>query len=60
MRKLAAGTFLTMDGVLQAPGEPDEDRDGQSAFTLPTKCHGGCDATRCEGAGPAPATGMLI
>ena len=28
MRKLVAGTFLTMDGVLQAPGGPDEDRDG--------------------------------
>jgi dihydrofolate reductase len=28
MRKLVAGTFVTMDGVMQAPGGPDEDRDG--------------------------------
>jgi dihydrofolate reductase len=28
MRKLVAGTFLTLDGVMQAAGGPDEDRDG--------------------------------
>ncbi|MGQ0569411.1 MAG: dihydrofolate reductase family protein [Armatimonadota bacterium] len=28
MGKLVAGTFVTMDGVMQAPGGPDEDRDG--------------------------------
>lgn len=28
MRKLVAGTFITLDGVMQAPGGPDEDRDG--------------------------------
>jgi len=27
-RKLAAQTFLSLDGVMQAPGGPDEDRDG--------------------------------
>ncbi|HEX6160532.1 MAG TPA: dihydrofolate reductase family protein [Thermoanaerobaculia bacterium] len=28
MRKLVAGTFTTLDGVMQAPGGPEEDRDG--------------------------------
>ncbi len=28
MRKLVAGTFVTLDGVMQAPGGPNEDRDG--------------------------------
>jgi dihydrofolate reductase len=34
MRKLVVGSFVTLDGVMQAPGGPDEDRDG--GFT-----HGG-------------------
>jgi dihydrofolate reductase len=28
MRKLVVGMFVTMDGVMQAPGGPNEDRDG--------------------------------
>ena len=28
MGKLVAGTFVSLDGVMQAPGGPDEDRSG--------------------------------
>lgn len=28
MRKLVVATFVSLDGVMQAPGGPDEDRDG--------------------------------
>jgi dihydrofolate reductase len=28
MRKLIVNEFLSLDGVMQAPGDPDEDRDG--------------------------------
>jgi dihydrofolate reductase len=28
MRKLVMGAFVSLDGVMQAPGGPDEDRDG--------------------------------
>ena len=28
MRKLVVGTFATLDGVMQAPGAPEDDRDG--------------------------------
>ena len=28
MRKIVASEFLTLDGVMQGPGSPDEDREG--------------------------------
>lgn len=38
MRKLVVSEFMTLDGVLQAPGGKDEDRDGgfeQGGWTIP-------------------------
>lgn len=39
MRKLIVSEFVTLDGVKQAPGGKDEDRDGgfeHGGWTLPT------------------------
>jgi dihydrofolate reductase len=38
LRKLVVGTFMTLDGVVQAPGAPNEDREGGFAhggWTVP-------------------------
>jgi hypothetical protein len=43
MRELIATTFLTLDGVMQAPGESDEDVEGDFAY-------GGWSMTQWDGA----------
>ena len=32
MRKIIAGTFMSIDGVMQAPGGPEEDQTGDFKF----------------------------
>jgi dihydrofolate reductase len=38
MRKIIVGEFITLDGIVQGPGSPDEDREGgfeQGGWTMP-------------------------
>ena len=39
MRKLLVHEFVTLDGIMQAPGGPDEDRDGDFAHGGWTRSH---------------------
>ena len=36
MRKLVASTFVSLDGVMQAPGGPEEDPTGPGACMTPS------------------------
>ena len=61
MRKLIVSEFVTLDGVMQAPGGKDEDLDGgfeHGGWTLPYWHDDiGSLSERCRGASLCPAGG---
>ena len=58
MRKLIVSEFMTLDGVIQAPGHKDEDRDGGFQQTDLTGEAGAGQGEEAAGGGPQPTMGL--
>ena len=58
MRKLIVSEFVTLDGVMQAPGGKDEDRDGgfeHGGWTRPTGTTTSARLRRADAGLPTPS-----
>lgn len=58
--RLVVNTFLTLDGVMQAPGGPDEDRDGGFEFGGWSVPYGDDDMGETVGASIGAASAILL
>src|ERR1700729_215661 len=64
MRQLSVIEFVTLDGVMQGLGSPDEDRDGGLAWAnaqvLPGELEAGVRALKAEGDGSIAVLGSGV